>query len=217
MAATNKIRKQIFKYIYYLPVIQHWIDTQRYARELMEWKEKPHSVMLPHVLKQEVLKDYALKYQLSNLVETGTYLGEMIYALKDVFKKIYSIELSKEYAKRAKVFLRKQKHVKILEGDSGEVIGELLKEIDQPTLFWLDGHYSADNTAMGKKHTPVLEELDHILRAKDLRHVILIDDARDFGLAKDYPSLDELTTFVLKFRENIEIISKDDIIRILPK
>jgi len=109
------------------------------------------------------------------------------------------------------------KNVKIIQGDSGDIIGELIREIKQPALFWLDGHYSAGDTAKGEKSTPVLKELKHILSAKDLRHVILVDDARAFGKAEDYPSLEELQDFVISLRKNVEIINKDDIIRILPK
>jgi len=107
--------------------------------------------------------------------------------------------------------------VTILQGDSGDVIGGLMKEIDRPALFWLDGHWSADETARGKKSTPVMEELEHILRAKDLRHVILIDDARAFGKSEDYPAMAELETFILSLRKNVKIFSDDDIIRILPQ
>lgn len=212
----KKIKKELLKYTYYFPALQSWQDKKKQAADLEKWRKNPHPFMLPHLLKQEVLKKYAQEYHLSNLVETGTYLGEMVYALKDVFEKIYSIELSEQYAKRAQIYLRRQKHVKIIQGDSGDMVGELLREIDKPTLFWLDGHYSADDTAMGKKSTPILEELAHILRARDLKHVVLIDDAHDFGRAKDYPSLDELCSYIMTLCKNVEVTSKDDIIRILP-
>lgn len=172
---------------------------------------------LPHLLKQDILKGYASKYNLSILVETGTYRGEMTEALHDHFNKIYSIELSEKYARNAQRYFRGSKKVKIIQGDSGDVIGELIKAIDQPTLFWLDGHYSADDTAKGVKSTPIMEELDHILRAEDMHHVILIDDARAFGKSEDYPTMDELKSFITSLRKNVEIFTEDDIIRILPK
>lgn len=163
------------------------------------------------------MKNYAVEYGLSILVETGTYKGEMVDALYDYFKEIYSIELSEMYSKRARAYFQWRKKVKIIQGDSGDIIGELIRKIKQPALFWLDGHYSAGDTAKGEKSTPVLKELKHILSAKDLRHVILVDDARAFGKAEDYPSLEELQDFVISLRKNVEIINKDDIIRILPK
>ena len=213
----KKIKQELLKYAYYFPDVQSRLDAKRQSETLAEWKKNPHPSMLPHLLKQEVLRKYALDYHLVNLVETGTYLGEMVYALKDIFKNIYSIELSEEYANRARIYLRRQKNVKIFQGDSGDVLAELLQDIDQPTLFWLDGHYSGDNTAKGNTHTPILKELRHILSAKDLNHIILIDDARLFGSTNDYPSLDELSSIVESFRKNLKIISENDIIRITPQ
>lgn len=214
----NKILQELQKYAYWVPALQRRLDHVRQTKQLSWWREqKPRFLPLPHLLKQKILKGYASEYGLSILVETGTYMGEMVEALRESFGKVYSIELSEEFTQRARRYFRKRKNVKILQGDSGEVIGELLKEIDQPTLFWLDGHWSEDQTARGKKSTPIMEELDHILRAKDLRHVILIDDARAFGKSEDYPTIDELTTFLHSLRRNIDVFVEDDIIRILPQ
>lgn len=213
----KKIIQEFQKYTYLLPPLQRWLNKRRHVLELRAWEGKPRSLPLPHLLKQDILKSYALKYSLSILIETGTYRGEMVEAMKDAFKKIFSIELSEAYAKKAQQYFRGQETVKILQGDSGEVIGQLIKQIDQPTLFWLDGHYSADDTARGKKSTPVMEELDHILRAPDMHHVILIDDARAFGKSEDYPSMDELMAFIYSLRKNVQIFSEDDIIRVLPQ
>lgn len=213
----KKIIQEFQKYTYLFPPLQKWLNKRRHISDLRAWKGKPRSLPLPHLLKQKVLKGYALEYNLSVLVETGTYKGEMVDALYDHFKEIYSIELSEMYAKKAQRYFRGLKKVKIIQGDSGDVIGELIKEINQPTLFWLDGHYSADNTARGRKSTPIMDELNHILHAEDLRHVILIDDARAFGKSKDYPSMDELEAFIISLRKNVKIINEDDIIRILPK
>ena len=51
----------------------------------------------------------------------------------------------------------------MIQGDSGIELMNLAARIDQPSLFWLDGHYSAEETAKGDKETPVIEELQHIL------------------------------------------------------
>lgn len=213
----EKIIRKFQKYTNLIPPLQKWLNKKRQIAELEAWQEKPRSLPLPHLLKQDILKGYVSKYNLSILVETGTYRGEMTEALHDHFSKIYSIELSEKYAKNAQRYFRGSKKVKIIQGDSGDVIGELIKVIDQPTLFWLDGHYSADDTAKGLKSTPIMEELDHILRAEDMHHVILIDDARAFGKSEDYPSMDELKSFITSLRKNVEISTEDDIIRILPK
>lgn len=213
----NKILQELKKYAYLTPPLQRWLDYKYQKKQLAWWHEqKPRYLLLPHLMKQEILKRYASEYDLSILVETVTYMGEMVEALRGSFGKVYSIELSESFAQRARQYFRSQKNVKIIQGDSGDVIAALLHEIDKPALFWLDRHYSADNTARAKKSTPI-EELDHILRAKEMRHVILIDDARAFGTSEVYPSMDELESFIISLRKNVIIIVEDDIIRVLPQ
>ena len=55
----------------------------------------------PHLLKQKVVREYGEKFGLKTLVETGTYYGEMVAAMKSHFDRIYSIEFVPELAERA--------------------------------------------------------------------------------------------------------------------
>ena len=216
----NKILQELQKYAYWVPALQRRLDHIRQMKQLSWWREqKPRFQPLPHLLKQKIPKGYTSEYGLSILVETGKHMGEMVKALRESFGKVYSIKLSEKFAKRVRIYFRNCRNISFLQGDRGNMVGELIQGIDQPTLslFWLDGHWSEDQTARGKKSTPIMEELDHILRAKDLRHVILIDDARPSGKSEDYPPIDELTTFVHSLRRNIDVFVEDDIIRILPQ
>ena len=47
------------------------------------WRISGRPVPPPHIFKVRVLKDYAKNYSLRTFVETGTYKGAMIEALKD--------------------------------------------------------------------------------------------------------------------------------------
>jgi hypothetical protein len=91
-----------------------------------------------------------------------------------------------------------------------------MKKLDQPALFWLDGHYSSGETAKGDKDTPIYEELKHILNFPGQGHVIVIDDARCFGNAPDYPDIEELSGFVRSRWPEVNIVVQDDSIRITP-
>ena len=53
------------------------------------------------------------------------------------------------------------------------------------------------DTAKGSKFCPIYEELNAIFTSID-KHCLLIDDARLFNGADDYPTLDELKGFILK-------------------
>jgi len=55
---------------------------------------------------------------------------------------------------------------------------DLLKEIDEPATFWLDGHHSAGDTAFGDYRAPLIQELDAIKNHPIKNHTILIDDMR---------------------------------------
>ena len=107
-------------------------------------------------------------------------------------------------------------NIELINGDSGKELGKILVRINQAALFWLDGHYSAGETARGEKDTPILEELHQILNTEEKGHVIIIDDARLFGSDNEYPSLQTLTEIVISKRSDNIIVVQDDIIRVIP-
>jgi hypothetical protein len=184
-------------------------------RLYFSWVINGKPVPPPHIVKQMAIKKYAKRYSILNFVETGTYKGDMVMAMSKTFKNIYSIELGEDYYQRAKERFTNQSHITILQGDSGEVLQELLLKIREPCLFWLDGHYSGGKTAKGAMDTPIRKELNHIFKHNlALKHIILIDDAREFTGEGGYPTLNELNVFVKSAGyNNFEI--ENDIIRIL--
>ncbi|MDB6079785.1 MAG: hypothetical protein JWO82_3532, partial [Akkermansiaceae bacterium] len=113
---------------------------------------------------------------------------------------------------------RSEPRIEILHGDSGKVLSELVPKLNGPALFWLDGHYSAGNTARGDKDTPVMEELGHIFARPEFKCVILIDDARLFEGKSDqvYPSVAEVKAFVASHRPDWKVEVDTDSIRISP-
>lgn len=177
-----------------------------------EWHRNGRPVPPPHLVKQEAINYYRDKYGIDILVETGTYLGEMVEAQKKKFKQIFTIELDGNLYNNAVNKFRKDRHIKIYQGDSGEVLEKILPEIKDSALFWLDGHYSAGNTAKGELNTPIKKELRSILE-RNLNHVILIDDARDFKGTDDYPTIQEVKDFVLGLDPEYKMDVQDDIIR----
>jgi hypothetical protein len=138
----------------------------------------------------------------------------MVYSVKNLFRKIYSIELDSKLCKKANSRFAKYKHITILEGDSSRVLPVILDQIKESCLFWLDGHYSGDITAKGVKDTPISEELGYINQHTIKNHVILIDDAREFKGQNGYPALEELRELILAQDSEITFEVKDDIIRI---
>ena len=196
--------------------LRNLVIRRRELKQLADWERNGRPIPPPHIVKQQTLKTISKRYGLKILVETGTYYGDMVEAMKDVFNQLYSIELSAELYKKAKKRFKGEKHIELICGDSGFELMNLMSKIDQPTLFWLDGHYSAGVTAKGEKDTPIYEELNHILNSTDKGHVIIIDDARCFGADPNYPSIKELCDFIKSKRANLDIVIQDDCIRVIP-
>lgn len=191
------------------------IDPINSEKQLLEWERNGKQSPPPHILKQKVILEYQKKYGLEILIETGTYLGEMVEAQKNNFKKIFSIELSTLLFAKAKRRFRKFPHIKIIYGDSSMELNSLVPLLEQPALFWLDGHYSAGITVMGQKECPVEEELNIILNSH-FPHVILIDDARMYNGTHDYPSISQIKSIINSAGKFYDIEVINDIIRLSP-
>ena len=194
--------------------IDNMIQDCQHIKEYIEWVELGKPVPPPHHIKQMTVKEYANKYGPNIFIETGTFQGDMVYAVRSVFDRIYSIELDDKLYERAKKKFSKYNHISILHGDSADVLPEILDHIKEPCLFWLDAHYSAGITAKGELVTPILQELDYIFDHPVKDHVILIDDARDFEGKNDYPTIQELRSLVLSQKLDYSFEVKNDIIRI---
>jgi vacuolar-type H+-ATPase subunit F/Vma7 len=158
-----------------------------------------------------IKKTYNKRKDIRIFIETGTCAGDTVEFVKKDFKKIYSIELSDKYANEAKKRFEKDENVFIITGDSAEEIPKLIKEINEPCVFWLDGHYSYGDTAKSKLETPIIEELKPILEMNQ-NHLILIDDARLFIGKHNYPFVLSLKRFIKKINSKYSIHIERDII-----
>jgi hypothetical protein len=178
------------------------------------WRRRGEPVPPPYALKRRTLREYAGRFGLRTLVETGTFYGDTSFALRNDFERIVSIELDRTLYERAKRRLQPYKQITVLQGDSGKVITRVMKEISQPVLFWLDAHYSGGITARGEIDSPIFAELDVILAHPIKNHVILIDDARDFTGKDGYPTLPQLREYLMRKRPDLNLEVRHDVIRI---
>ena len=182
---------------------------------ISDWKKSGKPNPPPHLIKQLAIIKCKTIYNYNILVETGTYLGNMVEAQKKNFKTIYSIEISETFFQQAQERFKDENHIHLILGDSGEKLKEVTCLLKEPAIFWLDGHYSGGNTSKGEKNTPVFNELDVILENK-LPHAILIDDAIDFNGKKDYPTIQEVADFVLSRKANMKWEVSNNIISFYP-
>ena len=150
------------------------------------------------------------------LVETGTWYGAMALATLGRFERIYTIELDPRLHRRALRMFRNDPQVIPIGGDSAEQLGAVIGALEQPALFWLDAHYCGHGTARAATSTPLRAELEQILADPRPGHVILIDDAHDYGRLRDYPTIAEIEAIVTARRPHLELGVEGDIIRIHP-
>jgi hypothetical protein len=177
------------------------------------WILSPDDRPAPGVYKRAVIRRYARKHRTPTFVETGTLYGGTLHAVRGSFAELYSIEIDQSLAVAAQRRFDHDPGVSVILGDSADQIPELIKRLDSPTLFWLDGHYSGEGTGRGDEDSPLVAEVTSILRDA-AACVVLVDDARFLGTGNGYPSFDELAQIVASLRPAAHIETKRDIVRI---
>jgi predicted O-methyltransferase YrrM len=185
-----------------------------YYPDYWYWKLRGEPLRSPHLLKQRAVREYADRYGLRVLVETGTYYGEMVAAMRQLFDEIYSIEYDHALAVRARQKFARWPHIHILEGDSQKKIPEILATLNQPALFWLDAGYYGWAGLQGDKQRLTVE-LDSILQHKIKGHIILMDDARGLSGENGAPTADQVKQHIESAFPGRKVEVKHDIMRIV--
>lgn len=123
------------------------------------------------------------KYLNNIFIETGSYVGDGIQQAIDAgYEKIISIELSDKYHSISTNRFLSNPNVSIVKGDSFRVLPSIMKDISEQVTFWLDGHHSCGDTALGEHWAPLMQELDVIKSHSIKTHTIMIDDMRCWEL-----------------------------------
>lgn len=162
--------------------------------------------------KRQYLADLASRSpEVSTFVETGTYLGKTAQLLAQVCERVITIEIDQALYDRAVELFEENARVAVFHGNSADVLPEVLRELDEPALFWLDGHFSGGITS-GPKEPPIVSELRALISHPIQNHIIVIDDARLFRGRNGYPRLQEVSA-MLKGTD-YDMIVQSDLIRI---
>jgi len=120
-------------------------------------------------------------------VETGTNLGDSTAVLGEMVDRVWTVELSPKYAAWARDRHAAAPGITVLEGDSATVLAGLAPRIHRPTLYWLDAHWCAGDSAGYEAQCPLLGEIEALETSPSAAEsAILIDDA-SFFLACPYP------------------------------
>lgn len=137
------------------------------------------------------------------------------------------MELSPELFLLSRQNLASCPNTKLYLGSSDKIFPRIFRNITSPTLFYLDGHWSEQNTAKGKSTTPIINEITAIKAQKKTDAVILVDDVRLFqkslrperihGTARDgYPLLNEVIKSILEINKGYQFCFLSDAMLAFP-
>lgn len=194
--------------------ITRWISDIQANAELKQWEGagRPETAPVPGLIKRQNLKEALEASGIRTVVETGTFLGDTTHALAVQGYNVISIEVEPRLAALARRRFASSERVQIFEGDSAVVLKDLVPTLTEPTLFWLDGHFSGGPTGMGELETPVVAEVECVLAKAPKGSVVYVDDARCFGVLPDYPTLPAFEAIV-RGGGGTDPVVKDDCIR----
>lgn len=171
-ATRSLVRRSRYLYDVLEPISARLVDAR--------WQRQGRPIPASSSVKRTILRRIGKEHDLRVLIETGTFRGDTVMALRRDFDRIVSVELSPELHAKAARRARHECNIELLLGDSADVIPGVLATLHEPALFWLDAHYSGTGTALGDRVSPIAAELDAVLGHPVRGHVVLIDDAREF-------------------------------------
>ncbi len=169
----------------------------------------------PEDFKRRNILEYFETYNCETFIETGTCYGATTEFMIPYAKEIHTVELSEKLYKKCIEKFKNEAKVHCYQGNSRDLLSDIIKQIKGKPLFYLDSHYAGNGTAKADKNTPIIEELSILASSNIGSMVILIDDARFFGFEDDYPSLFKLKLFIKENFQNAEFDVYNDVIRIV--
>ena len=158
--------------------------------------------------------------KIDSFIETGTYLGRTTEWASEHFNLVYTIELSEKIFKETSSRLSEKTNITFLQGDSRHHLQNIIDSVEAPAIFWLDAHWSGEETAGEEDQCPLLQELE-IIYASPFDHIVMIDDARTYTLPprkpnnpEQFPTICDILDIARK--KNVIITILDDVIYIIP-
>lgn len=169
-------------------------------------------------LLQEMRASFAPGTAIS-FIETGTLFGHTTLHASYWFDQVKTIELSRDLCQLARTTLSHRPNVEVLQGNSAEVLPQVIAGLQGPAVFFLDAHWSGDKTVdwtqsrwggypvetahlsagtgpEAPDQVPLREELQMIAGTHKGPAMVIIDDwgsvgSRDVGFAgEDWSTLD---------------------------
>lgn len=131
-----------------------------------------------------VLKEFDLRPEVA--VETGTWQGDATAVFADMFRDVYTVDISEYCHARALARFSEVDNVKCLYGDSAKVVPILCQLIKEPCFWFLDAHFPDAWPTAKTKYIPQTNPLplfDELTAICERQHedIVIVDDVHAFG------------------------------------
>jgi hypothetical protein len=191
---------------------KRWRDRLRNERRYLEAIRRGEYAHPPQSVKMAVITRNVPEPRPRVFVETGTYHGETVAAMKVLYASVISIEIDETLYQKACARFAGDANVRIVHGDCVQELPAILASLHEPAVFWLDGHYSGAGTGKGELEDPILVSLDQIATHSVKDHVIFIDDARTFDGREGGPDLLGILSRLKKINSRYSLRIQSDVI-----
>ena len=192
--------------------LKRWNDRRRRERCYCEAILRGEYPLSPQSVKLAVIRHNIPSPRPRVFIETGTYHGDTVAALKDMYSSVISIEVDEALYLKACARFAADKNVRIAHGDCAQELPTILATLQEPAVFWLDGHYSGGETGKGVVEDPILISLNQIAALPARENVIFVDDARTFDGRDVRPDISEVLNCIKKIDSRYVIRVQNDII-----
>ena len=152
-------------------------------------------------------------YRIQFFVETGTYLGDTIAAVKGrTALRVFSMEIDKRLYEMACRRFAGNTNIELYYGDCTKVLPLILSGLREPAVFWLDAHYSGGITSRGVVDDPVLTSLRQLAEHPIRCSILMIDDARSFDGLDGHPHLQDVIHAVMRVNTHYVVRVHNDVV-----
>ena len=150
---------------------------------------------------------------IDSFIETGTWKGGTTTWAAQHFPNVITCEgMPGRFWKTWHNALKGMPNVMPLLGESADLLPKVLDMMRTPAIFWLEAHYCTSNKeerSQGLNVCPVMHEILAINMSPCAHlHILMVDDARLFGVEDGWPTVAELTE-VLEMHGRIVILYED--------
>jgi hypothetical protein len=192
--------------------LKRFNDSRRRERRYCEAILRGEYALPPQSIKLAVINNNIPSPRPNVFVETGTYHGETVAAVKQLYASVISIEVDDALYRKACARFATDNNVHIVFGDCASEMPAILAGLQGPAVFWLDGHYSGGETGMGEVEDPILVSLNQIASHPVKEHVIFVDDARTFDGRGGRPDISDVFNYIKRINDRYIIRIQHDII-----